>query len=133
MSNVIAERRNEEVLGSQNGQHTRNRRVFIPRADVYETSETIVVLTDMPGVNDKSIDITLEKNVLTLQGFTHQQVENLPLIYCESPEGNYRRVFTLSEEIERDGIQATIKNGVLKIVLPKSAKARAQKIKVKAE
>lgn len=133
MSNVIAERRNEEVLGSQNGQHTRNRRVFIPRADVYETSETIVVLTDMPGVNDNSIDITLEKNVLTLQGFTHQQVENLPLIYCESPEGNYRRVFTLSEEIERDGIQATIKNGVLKIVLPKSAKARAQKIKVKAE
>lgn len=134
MSNVIAERRNEEVLSSQNGQHTRSRQVFIPRADVYETRDTIVVLTDMPGVNNDSIDITLEKNVLTIQGFTSPQVEGaLPFVYCESPEGNYRRVFTLSEEIERDAIQATVKNGVLKLILPKSAKARAKKIKVKAE
>lgn len=134
MSTAIADRKKEELTNPQSGEHIRNRRVFAPLADIYETQETIVVLADMPGVNENTIDITLEKNVLTIHGFTAPQAEdNLRLIYCECPEGNYRRVFMLSEEVDRDGIQATVKNGVLKLVLPKSPKARARKIPVKAE
>jgi HSP20 family protein len=133
MTSAIAERKNEELTTAQ-GEHTRNRRVFIPPADIYETEDAIVVLADMPGVTDTSIDITLEKNVLTIQGFTPPQAEaGLRLLYSESPEGNYRRVFLLSEEVDRDGIQATVKNGVLKLILPKSIKAKARKITVKAE
>lgn len=133
-TSAIAERKNEELSSPQSGEHTRSRRVFVPRADVYETQDTIVVLADMPGVNETSIDVTLEKNVLTIQGFTSPQAElGLRLIYSESPEGNYRRVFLLSEEVDRDTIQATVKNGVLKLTLPKSAKARARKIAVTAE
>lgn len=134
MSTAIADRKKEELNHPQSGEHIRNRRVFAPLADIYETQETIVVLADMPGVNENSIDITLEKNVLTIHGFTAPQAENnLRLVYCECPEGNYRRVFMLSEEVDRDGIQATVKNGVLKLILPKSPKARARKIPVKAE
>lgn len=134
MSTAIADRKKEELTNPQSGEHIRNRRVFAPLADIYETQETIVVLADMPGVNENTIDITLEKNVLTIHGFTAPQAEdNLRLIYCECPEGNYRRVFMLSEEVDRDDIQATVKNGVLKLVLPKSPKARARKIPVKAE
>ncbi|HEY9757632.1 MAG TPA: Hsp20/alpha crystallin family protein [Oculatellaceae cyanobacterium] len=134
MTSAIAERKNQELTTTQAGEHTRNRRVFLPAADIYETQDTIVVLADMPGVCDSAIDITLEKNVLTIQGFTPPQAEaGLRLLYCESPEGNYRRVFLLSEEVDRDGIQATVKNGVLKLILPKSAKAKARKITVKAE
>lgn len=134
MTSAIAERKKEELTSPQSGEHTRNRRVFVPSADVYETQEAIVVLADMPGVNENSIDITLEKNVLTLNGFTSPTVEqNMRLIYCECPEGNYRRVFLLSEEVDRDRIEATVKNGVLKLILPKSAKAQARKIPVKAD
>jgi len=134
MANAIAERMNEETRSSVRGEHIRNKRVFAPRADVYETQETIVVLADMPGVDEASMDITLEKNVLTIQAFTSPPaMEGLRLIYCECPEGNYRRVFLLSEEVDRDAIEATVKNGVLKLILPKSAKARARKIHVKAE
>lgn len=134
MTSVIAERKNEELSNPQSGEPTRNRRIFAPRADVFETQDTIVVLADMPGVEENSIDITLEKNILTLNGFTSPQAEEgLQLIYCECPEGNYRRVFALSEEVDRDGIQATVKNGVLKLVLPKSAQAKVRKITVKAE
>jgi HSP20 family molecular chaperone IbpA len=133
-SSAIAERKKEELTSPQSGEHTRSMRVFAPRADVYETQESIVVLADMPGVNENSIDITLEKNVLTIHGFTAPQAETgLRLLYCECPEGNYRRVFLLSEEVDRESIQASVKNGVLKLVLPKSAKARARKIPVKAE
>lgn len=134
MANAISERKKEGMSSPVSGEHIRNKRVFAPRADVYETQETIVVLADMPGVNEASIDITLEKNVLTIQGFTSApEVEGLRLIYCECPEANYRRVFLLSEEVDRDAIEATVKNGVLKLILPKSAKAQARKIHVKAE
>jgi len=106
----------------------------VPHSDIYETKDRIFVLADMPGVDQQSIDITLEKNVLTIQGFTSPQApEGLKLVYSECPEGNYRRVFLLSEEVDRDGIEATVKNGVLKLVLPKSPKAMARKIAVKSE
>lgn len=134
MTSAIAERKNEELSNPQTGEPTRNRRVFTPKADVFETEDSIVVLADMPGVNENSIDITLEKNVLTIHGYTTCQAqEGLRLVYCECPEGNYRRVFVLSEEVDREGIQATVKNGVLKLVLPKSTQARARKIAVTAE
>lgn len=133
MTGAIAERK-EEVATPQSGEPVRNRRVFAPLADIYETNERIFVLADMPGVDEQTIDITLEKSVLTIEGYTSSQTEaGLRLVHCESPEGNYRRVFLLSEEVDRDGIEATVKDGVLKLVLPKSAKAMARKITVKSE
>ena len=134
MTGSIAERKKEEVNTPQTGEHIRNRQVFVPQADIYENNHNIFVLADMPGVDENSIEITLEKNVLTLQGFTSPQAEKgLKLVHCECPEGNYRRVFLLSEEDDRDRIEATVKNGVLKLVLPKSPKAMARRITVKAE
>lgn len=133
MTGAIAERK-EEVATPQSGEPVSGRRVFAPLADIYETNERIFVLADMPGVDEQTIDITLEKNVLTIEGYTSSQTEaGLRLVHCESPEGNYRRVFFLSEEVDRDGIEATVKDGVLKLVLPKSAKAMARKITVKSE
>lgn len=134
MTSAIAERKKEEVSSPQTGEPIRNRRVFVPLSDIYETKDRLFILADMPGVDEQSIDITLEKNVLTINGFTAQHAENeLRLVHCECPEGNYRRVFMLSEEVDRDGIEATVKNGVLKLILPKSAKSMTRKITVKAE
>jgi len=134
MTSAIAERKKEEVATPQTGEPIRNRRVFVPLADIYETKDRLFILADMPGVDEQSIDITLEKNVLTINGFTVPNTENeLKLVHCECPEGNYRRVFALSEEVDRDGIEATVKNGVLKLILPKSQKSMTRKIAVKSE
>lgn len=134
MTSAIAERKKEEVASPQTGEPIRNRRVFVPLSDIYETKDRLFILADMPGVDEQSIDITLEKNVLTINGFTAQHAENeLRLVHSECPEGNYRRVFMLSEEVDRDGIEATVKNGVLKLILPKSAKSMTRKITVKSE
>jgi HSP20 family molecular chaperone IbpA len=113
---------------------SRSARAFIPRADIYETADTIVLLADMPGVDEKSIDITLEKNVLTIDAPVEPEVPpGYKLAYAEYATGNYHRVFTLSDEVDRDGIEAAVKNGVLKLTLPKSQKAKARKISVRPE
>ncbi len=128
MTSAIAERKQDEIKTQK------SERVFVPQADVYEFEDKIVVKADMPGVDENSIDITLEKNVLTIQGFVSpQETSEFRLLHCEIPQGNYRRVFLLSEEVDREAIEATVKNGVLKLILPKSQKARARRISVKAE
>src|SRR5262249_8824868 len=112
----------------------RTARTFVPRADIYETSDTIVLLADVPGVDENSIDITVEKNVLTIDAAVEPEVpQGYKLAYAEYVIGNYHRVFTLSDEIDRDGIEAAVKNGVLRLTLPKSQKAKARKISVRPE
>ncbi len=107
---------------------------FIPRCDIYETDKAIVVLADMPGVDENQIDVTIEKNILTIKGNIQEpEYANYNLIYSEYKTGNYERVFALSDEVNKDEIQACLKNGVLKLMLPKSPVAMARKITVKAE
>jgi len=86
----------------------------------------------MPGVDDKSVEITLEKNILTITGRVEPLQNNgHRLDYAEYDIGDYQRAFALSEEVARDGITATVKNGVLKLTLPKAPQARTRKIEVK--
>lgn len=88
----------------------------------------------MPGVDEKSVDINLEKNVLSIYGRVDEgPLETYRPALVEYGIGDYERVFTLSDEIDRDRIQATVKNGVLRVVLPKAKAARSRKIAVKAE
>jgi HSP20 family molecular chaperone IbpA len=88
----------------------------------------------MPGVDEKSTDITLEKNVLTIYGRVEADVpENHRLCCSEYGVGDYQRVFTLSDEVDGEKIQAVVKNGVLRLVMPKAEAAKTRKIPVKAE
>ncbi len=110
----------KEELVAENGEHTRDRRVFVPRTDIFETNEAIFVVADMPGVDAEHLDITLEKNVLTLEGLVEPGwPEDYSLAYAEYEQGDYRRRFTISNEIDHDGIEANLKNGVLRLKLPK--------------
>ena len=110
------------------------RRVYAPRADVYETPEEIVVVAELPGVSEESLDITLEQRELTIRGTTAASApEGYRLIYSEYGEGNYERRFVLADSIDRTGIAANLKNGVLQLRLPKVKEALARKIPVKAE
>ena len=107
-------------------------KTFTPRADVYETKDAVELFADMPGVDEKSLDITLDKNVLTIRGKADAQVpQGYVAAYVEYDDGNYERSFKLADEIDRDSIKATIKNGILRVTLSKAAPPQARKIEVK--
>ncbi len=111
-----------------------DRRVFTPRADIIENEHEFVVIADVPGADDKAVEITLERNVLTLRATPPmEQPEGFSLIYSEYAVGDFERSFVLSDQIERDGIEARVKDGVLRLHLPKSKAAKAQKIVVRGE
>ena len=122
----------QEVEVTEGTERTRPGKAYIPRADIYETEKSLVIVADMPGVNKDAVDITLEKNILTLNGSVEfTQPDNFSLAYTEYETGDYDRSFTLSSEIDRDNIEAAIKDGVLRITLPKVAQS-TKKIAVKA-
>jgi HSP20 family molecular chaperone IbpA len=124
-----------KVEAVQNGtEQTRPNKLFVPRTDIYESKDQLLLFADMPGVKQEAVDITLEHNILTIHGHVEPpEQEGYRLTYAEYGIGDYRRVFTLSNEIDRDGIQASVKNGVLKLVLPKSKRAIPRKISVQTE
>jgi HSP20 family molecular chaperone IbpA len=122
----------QEVEVSEGTERTRPGKAFVPRADIYETDGSLVIVTDMPGVDKNTVDITLEKNILTLKGLVEFTApNNYSLAFAEYEVGDYERSFTLSSEIDRDNIEASIKDGVLKITLPKVAQS-TKKVEVKA-
>jgi HSP20 family molecular chaperone IbpA len=91
------------------------------------------VLADMPGVSPEGVDISLERRVLTIRGRSAANEHGgYRRVYNEYADGDYERVFTLSENIDRDRIEATLKDGVLRLVLPKAEAAKARKIELKA-
>ncbi len=123
----------QEIIKQEDMERTREHQCFIPRVDIYETEGEITVVGDIPGANQKSIDITLEKNVLTLDAFVDPDIpEGYNLVYAEYEVGDYQRNFRLSSEIDRDKIEATVSNGELRLRLPKSQEAKTKKITVKA-
>lgn len=112
-------------------ERTRSRRVVAPLVDILESHDDIVVFADMPGVDAGNVEILLEKDVLTLEGrVSPRENKGSELLHAEFGEADYHRVFTLSTPIDRDRISAEMKEGVLKLVLPKAEPARAKKIKV---
>ena len=123
----------QEVVKVDDMERTRDKRCFIPRADIYESENEIILLADMPGVNEESLDITLEKNILTINAFVDESFpEGFERIYAEYDSGDYQRSFKLSNRIDQDKIEAVVKNGELRLRLPKAEPAKAKKIKVKA-
>jgi len=115
-------------------ERARDRHVFTPRADIIESEHEFVVIADVPGADDKTVEITLERNVLTLRATPPtEQPEDYSLVYSEYAVGDFERSFVLSDQIEREGIQARVKDGVLRLHLPKSKVAKTQKIVVRGE
>lgn len=123
----------QEVTTMSDAERTRARRTFVPRVDIYETEEDIFLVADMPGVDESSIDLTLEKNVLTLEGMVEESgPEDYNLAYAEYALGDYRRSFTLSNQVDQENIEASMTDGVLRLRLPKAGPAKARKIAVKS-
>jgi len=126
--------RKKEGLTTAMPERTRAKRTVTPRVDICESGSDMVVFADMPGVNEGSANITLDRGILTIEGFVEpDKLEGYDLAYAEYDVGDYYRVFTLSDAIDQDRIEASIKDGVLKLVLPKAEPAKARRIIVKAQ
>lgn len=111
----------------------RNVKTFVPLVDIYENKDALFLIADMPGVDEKTVDIELEKNVLTIAGRVENgRIPGATMMYSEYEIGDYERVFTLSDEIDREKIVASVKNGVLRLELPKAEKVKPKKIAIKA-
>jgi len=111
----------------------RSVKTFVPRVDIYENKDSLFLIADLPGVDEKTVDIELEKNVLTITGRVENgRIKDGTLMYSEYEIGDYERVFTLSDEIDRDKIVATVKNGVLRLELPRAEKVKPKKIAIQA-
>ncbi len=115
----LQETEKQEVQES-GAERTRTWPAFIPRADIYEANNEIVVVADMPGVDAGSVEITLERNTLTINGYIKPtELTGYTSAYAEYREGDYQRSFSLSNEIDQGKIEAEMKDGVLRLRLPK--------------
>jgi HSP20 family protein len=122
----------QEMVPTEETERTRERSCFVPRADIYETDENVFVVVDMPGVSTETIDITLEKNILTINGNTNLDTPGeYSLAFAEYEVGDFERSFRLTDQIARDGIEAAYNDGVLRLVLPKAEEAKVRKIDIK--
>ncbi len=111
---------------------TRGLPYFTPNVDIYQTERELTIVADMPGVEGKGVEIDLKEGTLTLKGrVTPPKLEGFTPLYQEYREGNFYRQFILSEIVDQDQIAAEMSNGVLKVILPKVAKAQPRKISVK--
>ena len=123
----------QEAQTPERVESTRNERVFTPPVDITETDQAIVLEADMPGVDETDLDITLEQDVLTIRGAVQEHAPTgRECTYREYEVGRFERAFTLTEEVDRDAIHATVRNGVLTLTLPKAAPEPAKKISVQS-
>jgi len=111
----------------------RRETVYVPDVDISENSECIRLVADMPGVEQGSVDVSVENNLLTFEGTaTFEAPEGYELVGQEYGVGKYRRDFTLSDEVDTDGIKARIRHGVLEVTLPKREQVKTKKIEIEA-
>jgi len=133
MTPTMEVEKQEVTTTAEGAERTRDCQCFTPRADIYEAEDMIVVVADVPGATEDSIEITVEKNVLTINAYVEPVLpEGYSLSFAEYEVGDYQRSIRLSDEIDRNRIAATVKDGVLRLYLPKAAEAMARKISVKA-
>jgi HSP20 family protein len=108
---------------------------FIPHVDVSETDKDIKVSAELPGMDEKDIDVSVTRDTLTIKGEKKEEKEDKGKDYykMERSYGSFTRSVPLPVEVDTDKVQATFKKGVLEITLPKTAKAiqETKKIPIK--
>ena len=123
----------KQVPENGEAERTRNRDVYVPHVDIRESETAITLFVDMPGAAEEGVDVTIEKNTLTIRGSVPKQdFSGYSQVQTEYGLGDYERTFIVSNEIDRERVEAVLKNGVLKVVLPKAKHALSHKVSVRS-
>jgi HSP20 family protein len=133
MADTTKEVQKKEAAPVEQVERTRSRNIYTPDVDIVEKADSIVVIADVPGLDESGVDLTLEKNILSIYGTVEPEIpEKHELLHASYGIGDYQRSFTISDEIDREKIEASVKDGVLRVILPKAEVAQTRKITVKA-
>ena len=100
-----------------------------PAADIIQSEAGIDLVVDLPGVSQDHVDLTLEKGTLTVSGKRQARIQGNE-VYRETCSGEYRRVFSLSDDVDTYSITADMQDGVLVVHLPKVAQAQPRRIDI---
>lgn len=108
-------------------------RTRAPRVDVSESADAYFVTADVPGVPMDAIEVTIEEDRLELSARrTPAEHDGYRTAFRQFGEGDYRRAFTIPETIDRESVRADLRDGVLRITIPKAQPAKPQKIRISA-
>jgi HSP20 family protein len=109
---------------------------WVPRVNVEETKNHLVLTAELPGLREEDVEIEVENNVLTLRGRKEEvrEEKDEPRYHVwERRYGTFQRSFSLPRTVSSDKIAATFENGVLRVEMPKATEAKARKIEIRAE
>lgn len=131
--NDVTERKQPKAA-QRAGEEGRSEMVLRPAGDIYEKEDGITILLDMPGVSKERLDINTDRNSLVVEGEIEIDMpKETESLYADVRCTRYRRAFSLSgEQLDTDGVQASLKDGVLRVHIPRRAEMRPRKIEVKA-
>ena len=107
----------------------------MPRVDILEDKDNVVLLADMPGVDVQSAEVSVEDGVLTIAGVVkpHEGNGGQAVLRQERRADAYRRSFEMSDYVDAAAVKAAMKNGVLRVILPKQEAVKPRKIKIDVE
>jgi HSP20 family protein len=121
-----------ESYGPEGREESLTTSSFAPPVDVYEDEHTVTLKIEVPGIDEKDIDVRIENNVLTVHGERkfekEEKEENFRRV--ERQYGSFIRTFTLPSTVDAEKVAANYDKGILKIALPKKAEAKPKQIKV---
>jgi len=123
-----------QQAAEQTGEQHRSDMVLRPTGDIFEKEDGITILLDMPGVSKERLDINTDRNNLVVEGEIEIDMpKETESLYADVRCTRYRRAFSLSgEQLDTEAVDANLKDGVLRIHIPRRAEMRPRKIEVKA-
>ena len=133
--NTMMTNQNEENMNQQlsKREETREPESYVtPVTDIYEEDNGLYMVVDLPGVEKDGLKLSVEKDILTIEGHVSQPISNETLATMREFElSNYYRQFQLNESVDQEGINAELKNGVLNVFLPRAKAIQPRNIEVK--
>ncbi|MGB2817519.1 MAG: Hsp20/alpha crystallin family protein [Burkholderiaceae bacterium] len=125
-------RRDERQTPARQEQRAREARTMVPRVDMLEDETGITLLADLPGVSRESLELHVEGESLTIEGaVTAATPEAMEATYAEVRVPRFRRSFTLSRELDGGRIEAQLRDGVLRLRIPKQEHAQPRRVSIK--
>ena len=125
----------DESLHRGQGTESLDRGMWTPAVDIYETEEFIVLVAEIPGMDENDVDVEVNDNVLTLKGqrILEKDVGQESYHRMERSYGSFSRSFTLPKTVDYERISAKYNKGVLEVRMPKTATAKPQQIKIESK
>jgi HSP20 family molecular chaperone IbpA len=133
MSNQVQTAERRDVREQGDARREPQQPSVVPPVDVYEDDGSITLLADLPGASRDRLHVRVDGETLSIEAEAVTPTpEGMELVYAEAQVPSYRRQFTLSRELDASRIEASLKDGVLRLRIPKSEEAKPRRIEVKA-